>query len=147
MVTNTKEGVSTPELTKHLKSLLQPKLSPYVYITSLNAESRDDEIFQAIREICNDVLVNETTYVKDDIDFALDFLNKQSIYLRNLRETLGLIKTSNHFVNIGHNMDLLLVVDEVSFDYRSNQQDLSILVNLTLQQIEIYTIILSKLQV
>ncbi|MCK5537122.1 MAG: hypothetical protein KAI79_09855, partial [Bacteroidales bacterium] len=145
--TNTKEGVSSPDLTKQLKSLLQPKLSPYSYITSLKDESRDDEIFQAIREICNDVLINETKYDDDDIEFGLNFLNTQSIYLKHLRETLGLIESSNHFVNLGHNMDLLLVVDEVNFDYRSNQQDLSILVNLTLQQIEIYTIILSKLQV
>ena len=119
--------------TQQIKPLV---ISPYVYISELYQEQIEDDLLQAIKDVC---LVYISTGVNEEFDelqveINLMFLKQKITQLKYIKKTLHLESGSSPLTAIGHAMDMITVQSDLKgFTPRSVFYELSTHVDLTLE--------------
>ena len=89
------------------------KLSPYLFLSDMHDESREDMIYEQIILMCMDI-TGGYDIESVDVEYALSFCSDKIEYLNNLNKSFGLKIAGGAFSRIGHDLSMITCSDELS---------------------------------
>lgn len=124
---------------------IKREYSPYSYFSHLITEQENDIIFNEIRDTCNEYLYSGVNKYDDEyLIECLEFTTEQYDKINQLQQDLEVPDIKDSFVQIGHNLDLLTIYNELkNFDSRTIEYSLSVQLSSLKESLILYTSILN----